>query len=92
MVGLSEGEKHFIRGGIAQDLRTDGRRRLQFRSLSVQTGVIPQVGFTTRFGADTHTPLSFPFFFFYLIMRIEFSVGVPLLFQTFVPEHVYFFI
>ena len=63
MVGLSEGEKHFIRGGIAQDLRTDGRRRLQFRSLSVQTGVIPQVGFTTRFGADTHTPLSFPFFF-----------------------------
>jgi hypothetical protein len=62
MVGLSEGEKHFIRGGIAQDLRTDGRRRLQFRSLSVQTGVIPQVGFTTRFWADTHTPLSFPFF------------------------------
>jgi hypothetical protein len=43
MVGLSEGEKHFIRGGIAQDLRTDGRRRLQFRALSVQTGVIPQV-------------------------------------------------
>jgi hypothetical protein len=44
-VGLSEGEKHFIRGGIAQDIRTDGRRRLQFRALSVETGVIPQVGF-----------------------------------------------
>ena len=43
MVGLSEGEKHFIRGGIAQDLRTDGRRRLQFRAISVETGVIPQV-------------------------------------------------
>jgi polyribonucleotide nucleotidyltransferase len=43
MVGLSEGEKHFIRGGIAQDIRTDGRRRLQFRALSVETGVIPQV-------------------------------------------------
>ncbi|OAY70071.1 Exosome complex component RRP42 [Ananas comosus] len=42
MVGLSEGEKHFIRGGIAQDLRSDGRKRLQFRSISVETGVIPQ--------------------------------------------------
>ncbi|NP_001307647.1 Exosome complex component RRP42 [Zea mays] len=48
MVGLSEGEKHFIRGGIAQDLRTDGRRRLQFRSLSVQTGVIPQANGSAR--------------------------------------------
>jgi hypothetical protein len=45
MAGLSEGEKHFIRGGIAQDIRTDGRRRLQFRALSVETGVIPQVRF-----------------------------------------------
>nr|CAB3459628.1 unnamed protein product [Digitaria exilis] len=40
MVGLSEGEKHFIRGGIAQDIRTDGRKRLQFRALSVETGGI----------------------------------------------------
>ncbi|AQK67413.1 3'-5'-exoribonuclease family protein [Zea mays] len=48
MVGLSEGEKHFIRGGIAQDVRTDGRRRLQFRSLSVQTGVIPQANGSAR--------------------------------------------
>jgi len=46
-MGLSEGEKHFIHGGIAQDIRTDGRRRLQFRALSVQTGVIPQAGFIT---------------------------------------------
>ncbi|XP_066329496.1 uncharacterized protein [Miscanthus floridulus] len=48
MVGLSEGEKHFIRGGIAQDLRTDGRKRLQFRALSVQTGVIPQANGSAR--------------------------------------------
>ncbi|CAD6338178.1 unnamed protein product [Miscanthus lutarioriparius] len=48
MVGLSEGEKDFIRGGIAQDLRTDGRRRLQFRALSVQTGVIPQANGSAR--------------------------------------------
>jgi hypothetical protein len=48
MVGLSEGEKHFIHGGIAQDIRTDSRRLLQFRALSVETGVIPQV----RLGAS----------------------------------------
>jgi len=47
-VGLSEGEKHFIRGGIAQDIRTDGRRRLQFRALSVETGVIPQANGSAR--------------------------------------------
>lgn len=43
MVGLSVGEKHFIQGGIAQDLRTDGRRRLTYRPFNVETGVIPQV-------------------------------------------------
>ncbi|KAF8726390.1 hypothetical protein HU200_019854 [Digitaria exilis] len=48
MVGLSEGEKHFIRGGIAQDIRTDGRKRLQFRALSVETGVIPQANGSAR--------------------------------------------
>ncbi|KAG0470211.1 hypothetical protein HPP92_016911 [Vanilla planifolia] len=42
MVGLSAGEKHFIHGGIAQDLRSDGRKRLQFRPIFFQTGVIPQ--------------------------------------------------
>lgn len=43
MVGLSVGEKHFIQGGIAQDLRTDGRKRLHYRPISVEIGVIPQV-------------------------------------------------
>ena len=43
MVGLSVGEKHFIQGGIAQDLRTDGRKRLTYRPIFLQTGVIAQV-------------------------------------------------
>lgn len=43
MVGLSIGEKHFIQGGIAQDLRSDGRKRLTYRPIYVETGVIPQV-------------------------------------------------
>jgi exosome complex component RRP42 len=43
MVGLSLGEKHFIEGGIAQDLRADGRKRLTYRPICVETGFIPQV-------------------------------------------------
>ncbi|XP_020581010.1 exosome complex component RRP42 [Phalaenopsis equestris] len=48
MVGLSVGEKQFILGGIAQDLRSDGRQRLQFRPISVQTDVIPQATGSAR--------------------------------------------
>lgn len=48
MVGLSIGEKRFIHGGIAQDLRTDGRQRLDFRPICVETGVIPQANGSSR--------------------------------------------
>ncbi|GER57630.1 exosome complex component RRP42, partial [Striga asiatica] len=48
MVGLSLGEQNFIKGGIAQDLRTDGRKRLSYRPISVETGVIPQASGSAR--------------------------------------------
>ncbi|KAI3944292.1 hypothetical protein MKW92_019868 [Papaver armeniacum] len=48
MVGLSSGEKHFIQGGIAQDLRSDGRKRLMYRPISIETGVIPQANGSAR--------------------------------------------
>lgn len=48
MVGLSAGEKHFIWGGIAQDLRADGRQRHHFRPISIETGVIPQANGSAR--------------------------------------------
>ncbi|KAL6987021.1 hypothetical protein U1Q18_012780 [Sarracenia purpurea var. burkii] len=48
MVGLSDGEKHFIHGGIAQDLRSDGRKRLTYRPISVETGIIPQANGSAR--------------------------------------------
>ncbi|KAF7153326.1 hypothetical protein RHSIM_Rhsim01G0212800 [Rhododendron simsii] len=48
MVGLSIGEKHFIQGGIAQDLRSDGRKRLTYRPISVETGNIPQANCSAR--------------------------------------------
>ncbi|XP_010547205.1 PREDICTED: exosome complex component RRP42-like [Tarenaya hassleriana] len=48
MVGLSVGEQHFIKGGIAQDLRSDGRKRLTYRPIYVETGVIPQANGSAR--------------------------------------------
>lgn len=48
MVGLSLGEQNFIKGGIAQDLRTDGRKRLAYRPINVETGVIPQASGSAR--------------------------------------------
>uniref|UniRef100_A0A5B7B0I5 Ribosomal RNA-processing protein 42 n=1 Tax=Davidia involucrata TaxID=16924 RepID=A0A5B7B0I5_DAVIN len=48
MVGLSVGEKHFIQGGIAQDLRSDGRKRLTYRPIYVETGVIAQANGSAR--------------------------------------------
>nr|GEX19238.1 exosome complex component RRP42-like [Tanacetum cinerariifolium] len=48
MVGLSIGEKHFIQGGIAQDLRTDGRKRFTYRPIVVESGVIAQANGSAR--------------------------------------------
>ncbi|KAJ4885997.1 3'-5'-exoribonuclease family protein [Raphanus sativus] len=48
MVGVSFGEQNFIKGGIAQDLRTDGRKRLTYRDVYVETGVIPQANGSAR--------------------------------------------
>ncbi|XP_068337002.1 uncharacterized protein [Pyrus communis] len=48
MVGLSIGEKHFIQGGIAQDIRSDGRKRSTPRPINVKTGVISQANGSAR--------------------------------------------
>ncbi|KAI9085381.1 hypothetical protein K1719_032637 [Acacia pycnantha] len=42
MVALSLGEKQFIQGGIVQDVRSDGRKRLTYRPIYVETDIIPQ--------------------------------------------------
>lgn len=47
-MGLSLGERQFIQGGIAQDLRSDGRKRLTYRPIGVETGVIPQASGSAR--------------------------------------------
>ncbi|XP_042056029.1 exosome complex exonuclease RRP42-like [Salvia splendens] len=48
MVGLSLGEQTFIKGGIYQDLRTDGRKRLTYSPIFVETGIIPQASGSAR--------------------------------------------
>ncbi|KDP30849.1 hypothetical protein JCGZ_13792 [Jatropha curcas] len=48
MIGLSVGEKHFIQGGINQNLRSDGRKRDAYRPIFVETGVIPQANGSAR--------------------------------------------
>eukprot|EP00245_Coleochaete_scutata_P004465 TRINITY_DN17108_c1_g1_i1.p1 TRINITY_DN17108_c1_g1~~TRINITY_DN17108_c1_g1_i1.p1 ORF type:complete len:288 (-),score=43.58 TRINITY_DN17108_c1_g1_i1:57-920(-) len=48
MSQLSAGECAFIAGGIAQDLRCDGRGREDYRSFSIETGVITQASGSAR--------------------------------------------
>ncbi|KAJ8750622.1 hypothetical protein K2173_015797 [Erythroxylum novogranatense] len=48
MVGLSDGEKRFIHGGIDQNIRSDGRKRDAYRPIFVETGVIPQANGSAR--------------------------------------------
>ncbi|KAL6531024.1 hypothetical protein OROHE_014506 [Orobanche hederae] len=48
MVGLSVGERNFIKAGIAQDLRNDGRTRLTYRPFYVETGIIAQASGSAR--------------------------------------------
>lgn len=43
MGALSAAEVRYIEAGIAQDLRSDGRSRTDYRSISIDTSVIPQV-------------------------------------------------
>ncbi|GAQ84934.1 3'-5'-exoribonuclease family protein [Klebsormidium nitens] len=48
MPGLSAAELSFLEGGIAQDLRNDGRGREDFRSFSIQLDVISQASGSAR--------------------------------------------
>lgn len=48
MIRLSVAEKTFLEGGIAQDLRNDGRGRHHFRNFSVDAGIIPQANGSAR--------------------------------------------
>ena len=43
MVLLSSAEWAYIADGIAQDLRNDGRGREEYRPITIETGVVPQV-------------------------------------------------
>ena len=46
---LSPGEVKFIKGGVLDDIRADGRARLDFRPLSIETGLLPQTNGSARY-------------------------------------------
>lgn len=48
MGAISAAEVSYIEGGIAQNLRSDGRGRLDFRNIAITTGVIPQANGSSR--------------------------------------------
>jgi exosome complex component RRP42 len=45
---LSPGERRFVLAGVRQDVRADGRRRLERRGLRVQCGLLPQANGSAR--------------------------------------------
>lgn len=45
---LSSSEKEYIRLGVESDLRSDGRKRLDFRPFSVEVDVVPQAAGSAR--------------------------------------------
>lgn len=45
---LSGSERDFVRDGVVEDVRTDGRRRIDFRKIYLQKGNIPQANGSSR--------------------------------------------
>lgn len=45
---VSESEVKFIEGGVSSNVRADGRGRLDFRPIEIETGVIPQANGSAR--------------------------------------------
>lgn len=48
MIKISPSEKQFIIDGIKQNMRNDGRSRLDYRSFTVETGIVSQANGSAR--------------------------------------------
>lgn len=65
---LSLTEHHFIQQGIAQNIRGDGRGRLDYRPFSIETGVVPNANGSARLLLDgTH-----------ILVAVNVAIGEPL--------------
>jgi exosome complex component RRP42 len=53
MSSISSTERKFIQNGVAQNIRNDGRERLDFRAFTLETGVVPQASGSCRLHIDT---------------------------------------
>ena len=45
---LSSAEHSYLAGGVAENMRTDGRARLDYRTFTVETGVVPHANGSAR--------------------------------------------
>ena len=55
MLKLSQSEKQFIIDGVEQNLRNDGRARLDYRDFSLETGIVSQTNGSARVKLANHT-------------------------------------
>ena len=47
-MSVSFGEQAFIKDGVAEDMRNDGRSRAEYRGLVLETGLMPQCNGSAR--------------------------------------------
>jgi len=67
MSSISSTERKYITEGIAQDVRNDGRQRIDYRHFGLKTGVVPHANGSARITLDTTD----------VIVTVMLEVGVP---------------
>lgn len=66
-VSISSSEKQYIAEGVAQDVRNDGRQRLDYRHFSLKTGVIAHANGSARITMDGSD----------ILVTVIYEVGTP---------------
>lgn len=67
MISISSSQRKYIAEGIAQDVRNDGRQRIDYRHFSLKTGVIAHANGSARITLDNTD----------IIVTVMLEVGEP---------------
>ena len=68
MILISPTEKHFITAGIFDDLRADGRNKIQWRPFKISTNCLPQASGSSRVCVENGSDI---------LVGIRLDLGVP---------------
>jgi exosome complex component RRP42 len=68
MIKISNSEKQYIIDGIQQNMRTDGRSRLDYRAFSVETGIVSQTNGSARVKLANNTDV---------LVGVKVEIGEP---------------